>query len=589
MAEGPGQTEHEDAARAHEGLIPDLARMRLQVLLEELVDRATSVIAAESRLHRLLDAVVSVASDLSLPDVLRRIVRSAAELADAQYAALGVIGPDRKLTEFINVGIDDEIRERIGDLPTGKGILGLLIDEPRPIRLHDLAEHPQSFGFPANHPPMRSFLGVPIRVRGEVFGNLYLTEKSDGVDFTEEDEEIVIALAAAAAVAVENARLFEQTHRREQWLEASTEITGSLLAGGHPRQTLQLVAVRARTIADAQVVYLALTSAEPDRLVIEVADGQNADQLPGHVIPVAGTVAGRVYASGRPELVLDLSTEPEPESEQPEESLIPRKELGPTILVPLGAGEHTLGVLVVARAAGALPFTDAEMRMVSAFAGHAALTVEFGRAQEDRERLLVFEDRDRIARDLHDLVIQRLFAIGLGLQGTSRLVSRPDVAGRLAGFVGDLDETIAEVRRTIFALQNEPSADATSLRAQILAAASEAQAPLGFEPHVRFVGPIDSLADDDARADLIGTLREALANVARHAHAGTAQVSARADPSTGLLELVVTDDGVGIDPAQTRRSGLANLADRAERHGGTLTVDTGPDGTTLTWRIPVLD
>src|SRR6266542_2982914 len=548
MAEGPGQTEHEDAARAHEGLIPDLARMRLQVLLEELVDRATSVIAAESRLHRLLDAVVSVASDLSLPDVLRRIVRSAAELAGAQYAALGVIGPDRKLTEFINVGIDDEIRERIGDLPTGKGILGLLIDEPRPIRLHDLAEHPQSFGFPANHPPMRSFLGVPIRVRGEVFGNLYLTEKSDGVDFTEEDEEIVIALAAAAAVAVENARLFEQTHRREQWLEASTEITGSLLAGG-----------------------------------------QNADQLPGHVIPVAGTVAGRVYASGRPELVLDLSTEPEPESEQPEESLIPRKELGPTILVPLGAGEHTLGVLVVARAAGALPFTDAEMRMVSAFAGHAALTVEFGRAQEDRERLLVFEDRDRIARDLHDLVIQRLFAIGLGLQGTSRLVSRPDVAGRLAGFVGDLDETIAEVRRTIFALQNEPSADATSLRAQILAAASEAQAPLGFEPHVRFVGPIDSLADDDARADLIGTLREALANVARHAHAGTAQVSARADPSTGLLELVVTDDGVGIDPAQTRRSGLANLADRAERHGGTLTVDTGPDGTTLTWRIPVLD
>ena len=207
----------------------------------------------------------------------------------------------------------------------------------------------------------------------------------------------------------------------------------------------------------------------------------------------------------------------------------------------------------------------------------------------DRERLAVYEDRDRIARDLHDLVIQRLFAIGLGLQGTSRLVSRPDVAGRLAGFVGDLDETIAEVRRTIFALQNEPSADATSLRAQILAAASEAQAPLGFEPHVRFVGPIDSLADDDARADLIGTLREALANVARHAHAGTAQVSARADPSTGLLELVVTDDGVGIDPAQTRRSGLANLADRAERHGGTLTVDTGPDGTTLTWRIPVLD
>jgi signal transduction histidine kinase len=188
------------------------------------------------------------------------------------------------------------------------------------------------------------------------------------------------------------------------------------------------------------------------------------------------------------------------------------------------------------------------------------------------------------------MVIQRLFAIGLGLQGTSRLISRPDIAGRLTGFVSDLDETIAEVRRTIFALQNEASADATSLRAQILAAASDAEDTLGFDPHVRFAGPIDSLADDAAGADLIATLREALANIARHAHAGTAKVSVTADPAGGTLELAVTDDGVGIDPGQTRRSGLANLAERAERHGGTLTIDTHPDsGTTLTWRIPVLD
>ena len=582
-----GGTRHLDAVRTHEGLIPDLGRARLQALLEELVERATNVIAAESRLHRLLDAVVSVASDLSLPDVLRRIVQSSADLVGARYAALGVIGPDRRLMEFINVGIDDEVRARIGDLPTGGGILGLLIDEPRPIRLHDLAEHPKSFGFPANHPPMRSFLGVPIRVRGEVFGNLYLTEKADGADFTEEDEEIVIALAAAAAVAVENARLFEQTHRREQWLEASTEITGSLLGGGHARQTLNLVAGRARAIADAHLVLLALAGADPDQLVVEVADGLHADRLNGHVIPVTGTAAGRVYDSGQPEHVLDLAAEPDPDLP---DDRIPRKELGATVLVPLSAGEHILGVLLVARAAGAPPFTDAEMRMVSGFAGHAALTVEYARAQEDRERLLVFEDRDRIARDLHDMVIQRLFAIGLGLQGTSRLISRPDIAGRLTGFVSDLDETIAEVRRTIFALQNEATADATSLRAQILATASEAQRTLGFDPHVRFIGPIDTLADDDVGADLIATLREALANIARHAHAGTAQVSVTADLATATLELTVTDDGVGIDPDQTRRSGLANLTERAERHGGSLDVDTHPNsGTTLTWRVPVLN
>jgi signal transduction histidine kinase len=583
----PGGMGHPGAPHAHEGLIPDVGRLRLQTLLEELVERATSVIAAESRLHRLLDAVVSVASDLSLPDVLRRIVQSSADLVGARYAALGVIGPNRMLMEFIHVGIDDEARARIGDLPTGNGILGLLIDEPRPIRLHDLAEHPQSFGFPANHPPMRSFLGVPIRVRGEVFGNLYLTEKAGGADFTEEDEEIVIALAAAAAVAVENARLFEQTHLREQWLEASTDITGSLLGGGHARETLHLVAGRARAIADAHLVFLALASTDPDQLLVEVADGPHAEQLTGFVIPAAGTAAGRVYDSGQPELVLDLSTESEPE--QPE-SRIPRKELGPTILVPLTAGGHTLGVLLVARAVGALPFTNSDMRMVSGFASHAALTVEYGRAQEDRERLVVFKDRDRIARDLHDMVIQRLFAIGLGLQGTSRLISRPDIATRLTGFVSDLDDTIAEVRRTIFALQNEPAADATSLRAQILAAASEAQRTLGFDPHVYFTGPIDTLADNHVAADLIATLREALTNIARHAHAGTAQVSVTADPTTATLELVVTDDGVGIDPGQTRRSGLANLTGRAERNGGTLTISSTPNaGTTLTWRVPVLD
>jgi signal transduction histidine kinase len=421
-----------------------------------------------------------------------------------------------------------------------------------------------------------------------VFGNLYLTEKSDGADFTEEDQDIVVALAAAAAVAVENARLFEQTQRREQWLQASTEITARLLSGADQRQTLQLVADRAGSITDAHLVTVALAGNDPDRLAVEVAAGHAAGQLVGLMMPVEGSLAGRVHTSGQPELVPDLAAA-EAGTGQPDLTPVLRKELGPAIMVPLIAGEHTLGVLTVARAAGAPAFVDAELRMAAAFAGHAALAVEFGRAQADRDRLLVFEDRDRIARDLHDLVIQRLFAIGLGLQGTTRLTTRPEVAARLKGFVADLDETIADVRRTIFELQSEPAQEATSVRAQILAAAEDARDALGFEPHVRFGGPIDSLLDGDAAADLIGTLREALSNTARHAHAGTVQVGVSADPATGGVELVVADDGTGIDPAQTRRSGLANLAERAQRHGGTLDVDSGPSGTTLTWRIRVLD
>ena len=576
-----------DPGASGQPVIPDLGRLRLQALLEELVERANSVIAAESRLHRLLDAVVSVAANLSLPEVLRRIVRSAAELVGARYAALGVIGPDRsRLAEFIYYGIEDEVRARIGDLPTGKGILGLLIGQPHPIRLHDLAEHPASYGFPPNHPAMHSFLGVPIQVRGEVFGNLYLTEKSDGADFTAEDQDILVALAAAAAVAVENARLFEQTRRREQWLEASTEITARLLSGGDLRQTLQLVADRAGAIADAHLVTVSLAGNDADRLVIEVAAGHAADRLTGLTVPVAGSLAGRVHTSGQPELVADMAAEQDAEADGATAAVL-RKELGPAILVPLTAGEHTLGVLTVARAAGAVPFAAAEMRLVSTFAGHAALAVEFARAQADRDRLLVFEDRDRIARDLHDLVIQRLFAIGLGLQGTTRLTTRPEVAERLRGFVTDLDETIADVRRTIFELHSEPAQDSSSPRSQILAAAQDARDPLGFEPHVRFAGPIDTMLDPQSTADLIATLREALSNTARHAHAGTVRIAVTAEPSTRAVILVVTDDGVGIDPGQTRRSGLANLAERAERHAGTLSVDTSTAGTSLTWRIQV--
>ncbi|GAB3892937.1 hypothetical protein GCM10029964_068790 [Kibdelosporangium lantanae] len=439
---------------AGDRMIPDLSQLRLDALLRELMDRAAEVLESQDRVHRLLDAVVSVASDLSLPDVLRRIVQSSIDLVGARYAAMGVLAPEgASLQEFIYIGIDDQRRELIGDLPHGKGILGLLIKHPEPIRMPDLHDHPQSYGFPANHPPMRSFLGVPVRVRGEVFGNLYLTEKKGGNEFTEDDQTMVVALAAAAGIAIENARLFQQTRQREAWLRASNELTGALLAGQTALGALKLVARRAADVSGAPMVAVALPDEPHENLAFEVVEATALGELAGHQVTVADNPLGRVFTSARPQVVDNVSVPIGWVGEAP----AALKELGSTALVPLAAGQQVLGVLVVARAAGQPPFLEPELKMVMTFAAHAALAIAFARAQEDRQRLAVFEDRDRIARDLHDQVIQRLFAIGLGLQGTSRLAVRPEVTRRIAGFVEDLDQTIREIRRSIFSSRKRPA------------------------------------------------------------------------------------------------------------------------------------
>ena len=398
---------------------PASGRLRLDRLPRELVEQAGDLLAAQQRLPALLDAVISISSDLSLDATLRRIVEAARLLVEARYGALGVIAEDgEQLSDFITVGIDPDVVSTIGDSPRGKGILGLIISDPHPLRLPDLTEHPKAYGFPPGHPAMRSFLGVPISVRGRVFGNLYLTEKSAGAPFTPEDEGIVLALAGAAGVAIDNARLYEEAQR----------------------------------------------------------------------------------------------------------------------------------------------------------------------AQRDRGRLAVYEDRDRIARDLHDLVIQRLFATGLSLQGLGRFLQDSGAEARLESAVSDLDETIREIRRTIFSLQeNDPK---ISLRARALEEVSQSASTLGFEPHVRLEGSLDDAVPVPVQAHVLAALRESLSNIARHATASEVDVVMQV--ADGSLTLNVSDDGVGLGRSR-RRSGLANMRERAETLSGSMTTSRGllERGTTITWRVPL--
>ncbi|WP_281197159.1 GAF domain-containing sensor histidine kinase [Microtetraspora niveoalba] len=548
--------------------------MRLDDLLAELQSRLEAVLATRDRVHSLLEAVVSVGSELDLETVLHRIVESATALVNASYGALGVIGEESTLVQFVPVGLSEEEIARIEHWPHGLGLLGLLIKEPQSLRLRDIADHPDSYGFPAGHPPMRSFLGVPIRVRDEIFGNLYLTEKRNG-EFDEEDEAIVTALATAAGVAIENARLYEETRRREAWLEVSSEVTTSLLSGADPHDVLVSLARRTREMTDADVVTISF-GASPETLRVEIAEGLGAEELLGIELSAGETVAGRVLRTAEPQIA-DIRACPDTPSGLPKS--------GPSLSVPLGKGRLVRGVLGLGKRTGRLPFSSADLRMVQALAGQAAVALELAEARKDAERLGLLEDRDRIAKDLHDVVIQRLFAAAMTLMSVVKLVEKPEVTGRVQHVVDELDATIRQIRSTIFALHTPREEKATTVRGQLMDLVESARGHLGFMPGVRLEGALDTLVTPKLADQLLAVLREALSNVVRHAHA--TEVSVTVDARDAVLLLEVADNGVGV-PEEGRRSGLRNLAERAELLGGTFEVlPHEPRGTCLSWRVPL--
>ena len=551
-----------------------MSRVRLDELLQEMLDRVGEIVTSRERLRALLDAVVGIGSDLDLRSTLQRIVEAACSLVGARYGALGVIAPDRQLSDFITHGIDAATHAAIGDLPRGRGVLGLLITDPRPVRMPDITRHPRSFGFPPHHPPMHSFLGVPVRTRDQIFGNLYLAEKRDADEFSDDDEEIVVALAAAAGVAIDNARLFALARRRERWLAAAAEITGVLLGTVRRTEALRLIARRAREVADGQLALVLLYDEENARYTIEVADGDDyrSAELPGKLLPVDD---GEVQAVSREKyrMIDNLRRAADWPGPVPD---------GPAIAAPLAGSDTLHGVLIVALGARLSSGSDDDASLLSIFAGQAALALERARAQEERELLVVLEDRERIARDLHDVVIQRLFATGMQLQGVAAQALRPEAVKRINAAVDDLDATIRDIRRSIFELRAPVG---VTLRTELRDAVDAAAETLGFRPTLDISGPVDSAVPDDIVPELLAVLREALSNAARHAQARAIRVSVRAAGDEAILQ--VEDDGVGCDP-NLARGGIVNMGERAHDLGGSFEVGPGPDGGTLVvWRVPL--
>jgi signal transduction histidine kinase len=541
----------------------------------EVQDRVEQIVQGRDRLDGLVEAMLVVTSGLELDETLRTIVHTAIELVDARYGALGVRGHDHELVEFIYEGIDEAMREQIGHLPEGRGVLGVLIDDPKPIRLDNISRHAASVGFPPNHPPMRTFLGVPVRIRDEVFGNLYLTEKTGGLPFSEDDEVLVQALAAAAGIAIDNARLYEKSKTRQSWIEATRDIGTELLSGTDPARVFRLVADESRTLSGAELTLVAVPvdpdvpASEVDELVITAMSGDGPTTAV-QSIPVQGTLIGEAFLQRIPGRFDDFEL-------APGETAV----TGPALVLPLRATDAVAGVLVALRAVGARPFNNEQLDMMAAFADQAALAWQLASTQRQMRELSILTDRDRIARDLHDHVIQRLFAVGLALQGTIPRARIPEVRERLTDCVDDLQDVIQEIRTAIFDLHGS-SSGVTRLRQRLDEAVAQFAAS-DLRTTVQYVGPlsvIDAALADHAEA----VVREAVSNAVRHAGASTLTLNVTVGDD---LCINVVDDGKGI-PSDITGSGLTNLRQRAEEIGGSFTVErVSSGGTRLIWCAPL--
>ncbi|WP_067822176.1 GAF domain-containing sensor histidine kinase [Nocardia inohanensis] len=556
-----------------------LSQLRLRELLSEVKDRVDQIIDARDRMDGLVEAMLSVTAGLDLDETLRTIIRTAISLVDARYGALGVRGSDSHLVNFIHEGIDPDTATLIGDLPSGRGVLGLLLSQPKPIRLDNIADHPSSVGFPANHPPMHTFLGVPVRIRDEIFGNLYLTEKKNNLPFNEDDEVIVQALAAAAGIAIDNARLYESARTRQAWIEATRDVATAFLADTDADDVLAEVLEHVRTLTESEQAFLAVAD-DPEGLPEEtpqlrIARWSGPGDGPAVTsVRTTGTAIGQVFMEGTPLRFddpggIDLGK--------------PISDAGPTLILPLHVQNGTFGVLCVVRPLSAPSFSDELLELAAAFTDQAALAIQMSETQRRMRELDVLTDRDRIARDLHDHVIQRLFAAGLSLQGTIARARTPEVRQRLTDVVNDLQDVVQEIRTSIFDLHGG-NGQSTRLRQRLEQVIAKHTADVEIRSSLRISGPL-SVVGAELADHAEAVIREAVSNAIRHSGAETLTVAVDVGDD---LTIVVSDDGRGM-PDDVTSSGLNNLARRAEQVGGEFAIlrNTDDTGTRLRWSAPL--
>lgn len=554
-----------------------LSQLRLRELLAEVQDRIARIVEGRDRLDGLVEAMLVINSGLELDATLRSIVATAIQLVDARYCALGVRGHGHDLVEFVYQGIDDDTRALIGHLPQGRGVLGVLIDDPQPIRLDDIQQHVASVGFPPHHPPMRTFLGVPVKIRDEVFGNLYLTDKADGQPFSEDDEVLVQALAAAAGIAIANARLYAQSRARQAWIEAARDIATEMLSGADPAKVFALLAEKALTLADATATMVAVpveaetpVSGVPELVITETSGALSPAQA--GALTAAGTPIAEVASDRTPRRVDDLDlviggfTDP-----------------GPALLLPLLVADSVAGVLIVLRRSGLPPFTDEQLDLMAAFAGQAALAWQLATSERRMRELDVLTDRDRIARELHDHIIQRLFAVGLAMQATVPLARSAEAQRRLSEQIDDVQGVIQDIRTTVFGL-NSTSANATRLRQRLEDVIADCSG-MGIRTMVQFVGPV-SVVDANLADHAETFVRTAVGDASRQANVTRVGLVVEVGDE---LRITVAADGQGL-PTHATAENLAELRRAAAEIGGSLEVDTGPDNEmTLRWSVPLTE
>ncbi|MFX0574889.1 GAF domain-containing sensor histidine kinase [Nocardia nepalensis] len=561
-----------------------LSQLRLRELLSEVEERVELIIDSRDRMDGLVEAMLTVTSGLDLDETLRAIVHTATSLVDARYGALAVRGHDQQVTQFLDEGMDDKTREDIGRLPAGHGVLGEVFSQPKPLRLDELSKHPASVGFPPHHPPMHTFLGVPVRIRDEVFGSLYLTEKANGQPFTEDDDVLVQALAAAAGIAVDNARLYESARTRQAWIEATRDIATEFLAGTEPDLVLAHVVDHARALTGSHQSFLASSAAPQLAAVSELVITQWSGPgigFDGLTVEAEGTALGEAFTRRTPlrfddAALIDLG--------------VPLDDVGPALILPLCTPDATLGTLVTVRPIGSPPYADELVELTNAFTDQAALAMQLAETQRRMRELDILADRDRIARDLHDHVIQRLFAIGLTMQNVVPRAEVPEVRQHLSTVINDLQEVVQEIRTSIFDLHGG-NGSSIRLQQRIEDAVRQQTTDAPLRASVQVTGPL-SVLEAELADHAEAVVREAVSNAVRHSGAAsvTVEISVADD-----LTIVVTDDGWGI-PNHVIRSGLRNLEQRAEKSEGHFTIGPavpgmheleGMPGTKLCWSVPL--